>query len=516
MTISKFLNNLLVVITILAFCAQLFIDFSTINVATSSIILFSGLSTILYFRWTKSLDTHPLSSFAIFGFCITSILGALLAQSASWTSVSGDLWQPLVTFVTLSSYQAIAIIAHCFYRLIDNSKLTENPGLVRKVFEVLGVYDTPSVYVLWLVGIFGLFCVLLAFIFPVANGFSYLAWTPFLIPIYRAQNGKAYCNIRLNYIFLVLHSIIIALIAILFNTRGIMFSGYATLALLFLLSAMLSKKLINATILFRFAIVLVIGLAMAIPASNMATAIALSREGRGKMSPIKIFKNTFENFNSPEKLEKFSQRRMIESMRSAYDEKYIANPVVARLVTTKFHDNAIYYAGKVSDKERETLTKVTQDFFWTLMPQPFLDLLKIGINKKDYQFTMGDMLANFVAGVPLNSYRTGSIFGQGFVIFGNLFLVVYFALCFILFASIDIFSKRLANGVVLLSVIGMLNLWPNFIFGVTSDSFLALLSGVFRGIFQSVLLYFIAFSIAKFITKAFNIQSIFKTTYVIE
>ena len=82
MTIAKFINNALIFLTLVAFSAQLIIDFTTINIATSCIILASGISTLLYFRWSKALDSHPLSSFALFGFCISSLLGALWAQSS--------------------------------------------------------------------------------------------------------------------------------------------------------------------------------------------------------------------------------------------------------------------------------------------------------------------------------------------------------------------------------------------------------------------------------------------------
>ena len=179
MTISKFVNNLLIGITILAFLLQFFINSSTENIATSMIILFSGLSTILYFRWSDALETHPLSSFAIFGFCITSILGALLVQSGSWLAVSDNLRQPLVTFSMLAVYLAIAIIAHSLYRLITKPSDTEKTGLIIRAFDALKVYEVPSAPVLAVLGFFGLFCVLLSKVLPVANGFSFVVFAPF-------------------------------------------------------------------------------------------------------------------------------------------------------------------------------------------------------------------------------------------------------------------------------------------------------------------------------------------------
>ena len=504
MTISKFVNNLLILMTILAFFAQFFIDFSSVNIATSMIVLFSGLSTVLYFRWTKAIETHPLSSFAILGFCITSILGALWVQSILWTSVSADLRQPLVTFPMLALYQGIAIIAHTLYRLPTKSAQNKKPSLLGRAFNELGVYDVPNVSVLRIVGFFGLFFVLLSKVFPVANGLSFLVWAPFLIPIYSLQIGKTYCNIKINYLFLALHTAVVVLLALFFNSRGVLLSGFATVTLLLILNAMRSHKALTATILFRVIGFICLGVALSFPASNLVKAMAVARDQRAHVSPLVTIKNTIENFNNPEKLEKYTKQAMAEKLRSQYDENYIASPILARLITTKFHDNAIYFASRISDKDVDDLMHVTGDFFWITLPQPFLDALKIDVKKRNLQFTIGDQLANKAVGVSLGGFRTGSIFGQGLAIFGNLFLLVYFAMCFILFAALDIFSKPSANGVITISVIGMLNLWPNFIFGITSDSFHALFIGVVRGIPQSVLLYFIAFTIAKFITKTFS------------
>jgi hypothetical protein len=51
-----------------------------------------------------------------------------------------------------------------------------------------------------------------------------------------------------------------------------------------------------------------------------------------------------------------------------------------------------------------------------------------------------------------------------------------------------------------LSVIGMLNIWPNFLFGISADSLSALFIGVVRGVVQNVTLYSILFFIVRFIS----------------
>lgn len=499
MTISKFINNTLIFLTLLAFIAQFFIDFSTDNIATSCIILASSISTLLYFRWTKALDSHPLSSFAIIGFCLTSILGAMLAQSAAWTVVSKDLYQPLFTFSMLAMYQAIALIAHTFYRMISATSVKQ--GLLRNAFQSLGIYATPTVLNIWIIGVMGLFFVLLSNISPVARGLSFLAWAPFLIPIYLQHVGPSYCNAKKNYILLFMFTILIGLVAMAFNARGMMLSGAATVALLFFLIGLRSDKLVSNKMLLRLGVLVIFGVALSWPVSNMVTAMAIARADRGKVSGSEMVAKTLENFQKQDKIDSFRKEVLTRELQSSYDEGYIRNPFVARFVITQFHDNAMYFAGKVSDKGAEQVMSVSGDFFWATLPQPFLDALKIDVNKDKMYFSMGDVLVNLAVGIPLGGQKTGSVFGQGWVMFGVFFTFIYFFMCLVLFLALDLFAIRAMSGKVELAVIGMLNVWPNFLFGITADSLHYLFIGVFRGVIQSVLLYAIVFAISKVVSS---------------
>ncbi len=519
MTIEKFISTTLLWLTFVAFAAQFAIDFSTNNIAASSIILTYVLVTLFYFRSTKALETHPLSSFAIFGFCVTSGLGALLAQSMAWTAVSDSLHQPLLTFSILAMYQFIALIAHAFYRILTSTSSSKQ-GLVRHALQALGVYATPSVINLWLMGGIGVFSLLLSHISPLANGLSFLAWAPFLIPIYVQQYGAHYCNAKKSYLFLLPFSALIALMAMFFNARGMLLSGFMTVALLFLLVGMRNKKSINASLLLKLCVVGLLGAALSWPASNLVTAMAVARVDRGKISPIEMVSKTLENFKDTDKLERYKKLALAKDLRTAYDEKYINNPMMARLVITKYHDNAIYFAGKISDRGAEEIMKISEDFLWTTLPQPWLDALKVDVDKDRMQFSMGDTLAHFAIATPLSGLRTGSIFGEGWVLFGNFFPIIYFVMCLILFLATDLFSMRTATGVTVLSVIGMLNVWPNFLFGITADSLHHLFIGVARGVAQPVILYAIVFAIAKGLSnlylKLIHSKSTFDSALIVE
>lgn len=498
MSVAKFINTALICLILIAFVAQLAIEFSTDNIAASSIILAGSISALLYLRWTKALNTHPLSTFTLFGFCVTSMFGALMAQSLAWTPVSANLRQPLVTFSVLAMYLVIALIAHALYRVISASV---KPGLLRQAFHFLGVYTTPSTTVLWAIGVMGLFGVLLSRVSAVAQGLSIFAWAPFLIPIYLNQLGSNYGNAFKNHVWLVVYAGFIAFLALAFNARGMMLSGFMTLALLFLLIAMRNPKPITANILMKFGLFGLLALTLSWPASMMVTAMEVARVDKYKISGFKMVENTLDNFQNPERLEDYKQKKLVEALRSSYDETYVSNPMMNRLVLTKYNDSSIYYAGKISDRSVEEITRISEDFFLSTLPQPWLDKLKIDVDKNGLYFSMGDVLSHYAVATPLSGERTGSVFGQGWVLFGYSFPMMYFGMCLILFASLDIFSFQSVTGVITVSVIGMLNIWTHFLFGITADSLHALFMGVFRGVPQTVFLYAILLFIAKVLSN---------------
>src|SRR5580658_7106866 len=148
MTVSKAILWLLMAMTSAAVIAQMVISFSTENIACACIVLISVLVMLLYLNWTDAIVTNPISTFAIVGFCVTTQLGALIAQSIFVTAVTASLRQPLYTFGVLAFYQGIAVAVHVTYRVFSQgrrSTLTLSRNLMRRA----GLYATPSSGQLW-------------------------------------------------------------------------------------------------------------------------------------------------------------------------------------------------------------------------------------------------------------------------------------------------------------------------------------------------------------------------------
>jgi hypothetical protein len=248
MTVRQAIFNFLTAFALLAVPAQILIDPSADNIACTCIVLASSLTVLFYLRGTSALEFHPLSAFAILGFCITTQLGALLIQTSALTSLTHSLYDPLYTFGTLAFYEVIAILVHVAYRFFAVRKATD-VNLIRGVFDWAGVYRIPTCGTLWYLGCVGLPTFLFwryeGVLGKVASGFSFLVWAPFLIPFYSREIGASYCNARRNRFLLAAYAAVIALFGLALNARGIMFAGIVTVALLYLLAGMRSNALVT-------------------------------------------------------------------------------------------------------------------------------------------------------------------------------------------------------------------------------------------------------------------------------
>lgn len=505
-TSARVINSSLITLLLLAFLAQMGIDFSTDNIACACIVLSSSMMTLLYLRWTDALVTHPMSSFAIFGFCVTSQLGALLVQSLSWTALTYELRQPLETFGLLALYQATGISAHAFYRSFTASKTIEQSP-VRKLFSAVGLYATPAAANLWVIGGIGVFGILTAggggeggVGNKLSHGLSFLAWAPFLIPVYVQQQGTIYCRKSINYFFLSGYVLLIALLGLAANTRSMMFTGVVTVGLIAVLAGMRSNRIVTRAQVAKIAALLAVGVALIVPMSDLATAMVVSRSARGT-SAAQMIERTFEVLQQPHLLEAQRLKEKFASVRGNYDENYIANPIAARFVETKFHDNALYFASQLSPRAEEELMYISIDLLWSTLPDPILKRLGIPVNKSELRFSMGDYLAHQAVGGPLGGYKTGSIFAQGGALFGMFFPLVYFAICLILFALLDLLSFRTSAGKVLVSVIGLLTIWRLFLYGITTESLTNTFAYITRTFIQTIVLYLAAYHLSRLIVK---------------
>lgn len=487
--------------SLLGLLAQMAIDFSTNNLASSSIVFASSMAVLLYMLWTPALQTHPLSTFAVFGFGATTQLGALLGQTAYWTSLADNLRQPINTFAVLAAFQLLALLAHTGYRWLMPPPAAGGGSLPRHLLRKAGLYDTPSTGVLWFLGYVGLFAFLLGSgregtFGKVMQGLAFITWAPFLIPMYLIQFGDAYGRWRTQGPFLMLFAGLVVLLGLAANARSVMLSGFVTIALYVLLSALRSMNAASGKQVFRLGLVGLVLVALAIPISDLATAMAVARKARGNVSAVQMVEQTIYYWQRPAEISAYRERAEADKSRS-YDEFYFSNPLMARLVETKFHDNALYFASTLTQSDSDLLAQTTADFMWFILPDPVIKRMGFDIDKDDLAFSMGDYLSHLSQGSPLGGRRTGSVLAQGIALLGVGFAVFYLGFCLIAFAMMDLLSFRNGNGHMALSAVGMLGVWKLFQNGITNESLHAWIIDTLRYIPQNIVLFLVMITVAR-------------------
>jgi hypothetical protein len=505
-TVRGALFGCLIGVTVLAAAAQIIIEPSLVNAASACIILVSSLSVLLYMRWSRALETHPLSTFALFGFCVTNQLAALLAQTAAWTPVSRWLYDPLYTFGTIAFYQAIAHATHCVYRFFSLKRPPDRQPL-RRFCGWIGIYTVPRAGSLWVMGCVGLCAMVISrsegIIGKIAGGFSFLTWAPFLVIFYLSDQGQSYCNAKLNKAFLVCYVGAIGIVGMALNTRAVIFVGVVTVSLLFLFTGMRSKAPVTGRALFRLGALGLILLAISVPASDLVASMAIARQWRGKVSPTEMIKTTLYIWGKPSLIAAARAHGEAAGMYAAYDERYVANPLLNRLVNTKYLDNSLHFGRSLtSDGAQERLRRISAKFAWAGLPTPLLGALGIQVSKEDLAYSMGDYMAYLSRGLPLGGHLIGSMFAQGIVLFGPLFPFVYAAICLILFCLTDLLTLRPARGAATLAALGMLQIWSFFINGIQFDGLHLVLYFVLRNFEQMVLIYVLVLGLSRLLLSA--------------
>jgi hypothetical protein len=508
MSVKRAVIYAMFAMTSLALPLQIIIDPSIENIESVTIVVASSFTMLLYISCSDALNTQPLSTFAIFGFCVTSQLGALLVQTAAWTALRSSLYDPAYTFGTLAFYQAIAIAVHVSYRFFSVPKPT-GVQFLRGFLEWTGIYRRPRCGALWFIGCVGLvsYAVYVKESFrlsPIGKfgmAFNFLAWAPFLIPFYIREVGETYCNWKRNRLLLIVYTAILVGLGLALNTRGVMFFGVATIGLLYLFAAMRSNSVLKLRSLGKVCALAVMVVVVAGPISDLVTAMAIAR-GLGKVPVSVKIERTFEVWRRPDLIAAYRAHQAAALMNKAYDTHYIENPVLTRFVLTKFYDNSLHFAGRIAtDDANARLQDVSAKFMWAVLPAAVIRFLGVDVSKFDMDYSMGDYVPYLSGAAVLGGHSVGSMFGQGIALFGPLFPFVYAAICLGLFGLMDLLTIRTVAGMATISALGMLQIWSYFVGGLSYEALHVVFYFFVRNFEQTMLIYAVVFGFARLVLR---------------
>lgn len=492
---------------------QLLIDASGVNVI--SVLIVATMSAVTFHFVIKSsvFRALPLPALIVLGFNVSTMSGALIAQTLSLRSLTYNLQVPQITFALCALFQTSLLVA-LFIFFASSTWRSKIRTINRRIFGRMGIMQAPSQVQLWIMGLVGSAAMIwsasdmsgdmmqygdVGAKFIAAMG--YLAFAPFVVPILDKiyPSTRTSSNVKASKWLLLGYLALLVLIGMIRNSRGTLMMGIANLGVAGLLLMLLGQLRVTARLRRGLVIGAVMALMVAPIMADLAIAMVLVRGERTEVSGIKLVTLTLAAFNDKPELERYRKAAAILAGSGDYDENYLANPFVARFVNTKFFDNTLSYEDVRTGARADKLWAVTLDKIGALLPTPVLNGLGIGINKEKLQFSMGDALYNAQTGSAMSSYLTGSPIGHGMGLMGFFVFIAVIPLFLLAFMAVQSLTLMVGSFVVISPVI-LLQLMS--VYGLAAgDSLLDPISLMLRTLPQNILIYWIVFQVTHWVSK---------------
>lgn len=490
---------------------QLLIDASGSNVISVLIVAIMSIVTFHFLIRSSVFRALPLPALLVLGFNVSTMSGALIAQTLSLRPLDYNLHVPLITFASCALFQ-ISLLVALFIFLSSPTLRTKVRTINRRVFSPMGLMQAPSSAQLWIMGLVGSAAMLWSASDMAGDmnnygnvgakfvaGLSYLAFAPFIVPLLdklfpssrTSSTAKASKWLLLGYL------VLLVFIAMVRNSRGTFMLGIANLGIGVFLLMIMGQLSVTARVRRGLVIGAVTVLMVAPVAADLAIAMVVVRGERSEVSGTKLLTLTLAAFNDKSALEQYRKAAAIIAGGGTYDENYLANPFVARFVNTKFFDNTLSYEAVRAGTHASKLWTITLDKIGALLPTPVLNGLGIDIKKENLQFSIGDALYNAQTGAALGGYKVGSPIGHGMALMGLGVFIAAIPLFLLVFMSLQSLTLSVGSFVVISPVI-LLQLMS--VYGLAAgDSLLNPINLMLRTLPQHILIYWMIFQLTRWV-----------------
>ena len=229
-------------------------------------------------------------------------------------------------------------------------------------------------------------------------GYGPFAVAPFFIPMRSSLLDNGIGRSKANWPPIVAYALLLIAVGMGNNARATFSAGFLTLGLCILI-AVLSG---NIVITRKTIVIGLLALAACIPLfltlSDLATAMVVARDERSNVSSMELIDITLANFQDKVLLD---ERRRLDAVIAGgdYNETYVANPIFARFVYTKFVDVNMTNALALSPAQVKQVQSSTFSRVMAVLPTPVLSYFKLDVDKSDLGFSSGDIYSFIARGL---------------------------------------------------------------------------------------------------------------------
>lgn len=524
--LSLFKKWMNIVVVIVGFFQIIFFP-KVENIIGVVIVVLGWLVTNNYIIKRSNLIRFTFSTFLILGYLLTQFALPLIFTLLEGKPLIFNLIIPNEVFTHSLLALFSIIISYKFYNYwrINSGKL-----LFKKIqFKLYEnhFFECPSNSQLWIIGFIGISANLFSrystgnsvtgssesgIIGKFIEGFMEYSYAPLLIPFTAIMKKSFEKSGSTKMIFLFMYILLLVVIGMIANTRGLFMQGLTIVGLVFFLG-MLVGQIDYRIFKSSYFIAAIVGLWIVTgPLANLGTAMVIVRSQRGDVSGAQLFIETLNTLQKKEEIKAYRKLALSE-IGGDWDENYFDNIFLSRFSNLKYNDLSLVQALKIPDDDSK-MFKYSIDRFLSTFPSPIISFFGVKVNKKQVSSaSFGDYLY-FVAGGEnaIGGMRTGHFAGTGIAAFGWFYLAIMGFGFIPLFFLLDLFSLKITSEgkpKILFSLSGLILISFIFTFlgtSTASESIISIFTFILRGWIQIIVLYIIVYKISSFFNNLLSLN----------
>ncbi len=513
--LSKFKTYASLILAISVF-SEMVLFFSVENLFAISALVggWVVISTVLSQR---NLLQYPVSFIMILGMAVLQYLLPLPLTLLELKPVTYNLRVPFLTFSHHFLFAVAIVITHKLYTIVVGRN-----NIFRALLKKTTFYQEPTNRIIWITSLLGLLAGFYSYfvmgiwhiervdrdpLYYVMSSFSGFIWMPLIIlfPKFRYYQPK---NTDKTIKYVAMYSVFVILVAIVSNWRTTLFSGVFIIIGLFFLGLLLQQyKLWSIITPKKLVLLLVTFIVFSGPFLDLAQAMVIVRGDRVNLSPVEFFSRTIDVYNDKDKLETVRRSALRGANNNQFEsgywnENYLNNIVLNRMVNLKISDNCLYYADKIGSENSQMQSELANQII-ALMSNVILGIF--GISPEEKIRISNHSIGDALYGLAIHSEsRFGSAIissmpGVGMSIFGYWYLIMIiplFALIFAMFDSLVNFKK----GNIVFSYFFFLMFTIILNYFNDRHVFVSEFKFIFRDYFESVVIFLITMKTVRFIS----------------
>ena len=497
------------------------------NIATILTLFGGGFGISICFR-KKYLVGFPVSTLIVLGFVCYYFLFPPFATFFEGKPLTNNLIFPELVLLHAFACLFFIICSHYVYR---NMQAIQSIRwfISRKIYQPLNFFQSPENLHLILMGCIGLIAMVIqvfyaggyqqeasGFVNKFMQGLYPLSYLPYVIFIGKLYGRKIHFNQSI-FITLFVYTIILVVVSIGRNSRAALFTGIASIVLGYFYGLAVGLYKIDKSNVWKIFITIIIVLLASGPITNLGISMVAVRGNRSEISAVELVSNTIKTYQNKQTLNKFINQ---STRNQSSWQNYVDNIFMARIANLKFADISINMGLTMSNRSKEYIRKIETERILAILPRPIINLLELRVDK-DFvgSSSSGDFMIYAGTGnvYALRGYMTGSLFGNGYVVFGWWYLLVLLCLSIIIFILADSLTTRinigstiqfLNNFVPIFSPIVIVSLFTWFFYltsaATGAESFTDLANYIIRGWIQILFIYSFTYWITNIPIKIIN------------